>query len=72
MLLVSYSRLVSDARILKQINLFKDDYELTTCGYGPAPTGAAAHYQIPDEASYWRRNRVETILRLYTLSLIHI
>ena len=66
MLLVSYSRLVSDARILKQINLFKDDYELTTCGYGPAPTGAAAHYQIPDEAAYWRRNRVETILRLYT------
>ena len=68
LLIVSYSRLVSDARILKQINLFKDDYELTTCGYGPKPEGAAHHFQIPDQAEYWRRNRVFTILRLYHLA----
>ncbi|MDD7542515.1 MAG: hypothetical protein SPK50_06750 [Mobiluncus porci] len=66
MLLVSYSPLVSDARILKQITLFKDDFELTTCGYGPAPEGVAHHFQIPDDCVYWKRNRLWTILRLYT------
>lgn len=66
MLIVSYSRLISDARILKQINLFKDAYELTTCGYGPAPEGVAQHYEIPGEGTYWQRNRLATILHLYT------
>lgn len=65
MLLVSFSRLVSDARILKQIKLFAPQYTLTTCGYGPSPVGVTRHIQIPDTAIYWRRSRPALIMHAY-------
>ena len=48
MLIVSFSELVNDARVLKQINLFKDEWDVTTCGYGPTPIEGVQHLQIPD------------------------
>lgn len=65
LLIVSFSRLVSDARVLKQIELFAADYEVVTCGYGPAPQGVAQHLSIPDEHIYWQRSRAWTLLRQY-------
>ena len=42
LLILSFSPIASDARVLKQVDLFAEDYEVTTCGYGPAPAGATA------------------------------
>lgn len=64
-LLVSYSPLVRDARVLKQIRLFRDRYALTTCGYGPAPDGVVEHLRIPDEVVYWHKDRRAVLARQY-------
>lgn len=48
LLILSFSPIASDARVLKQVHAFRDDYEVTTCGYGPAPDGVE-HLRIPDE-----------------------
>lgn len=49
LLILSYSDIRSDARVLKQVNLFRDLYDVTTCGYGDAPDGVAEHVEIPKE-----------------------
>lgn len=49
LLILSYSNIRSDARVLKQIQLFEKDFEITTCGYGDAPDGVANHLRIPQE-----------------------
>ncbi|MGQ4574831.1 glycosyltransferase [Dermabacteraceae bacterium P7006] len=65
LLILSLSPIVSDARVLKQVSLFAHDYELTTCGYGPKPAGAAHHIQIPDEVTSWVWEPKLVITRLY-------
>lgn len=65
LLLISFSTLTSDPRVQKQISLFAEDYELVTCGYGPAPEGASEHFQVPDDRVYWKYPRVSVILRRY-------
>ncbi len=47
LLIISFSPLRSDARVLKQIGLLSADYDITTCGYGPAPDGVVAHVEVP-------------------------
>lgn len=66
MLIVSISRIVSDPRVLKQVRLFSADYEVTTCGQGPAPEGVAAHLEIDADARAWVDDRVALITRQYT------
>lgn len=53
LLILSFSPIVNDARVLKQVALFRDDYEVTTCGYGEAPEGVANHLRIPDDQVIW-------------------
>lgn len=53
LLILSFSPIVGDARVLKQVALFRDDYEVTTCGYGEAPEGVANHLRIPDDQVIW-------------------
>lgn len=65
LLIISFSKIVSDARVLKQVDLFAQDYEVVTCGYGPAPAGATQHFSIPDEHVYWKRSQFFTIVRAY-------
>lgn len=65
LLIISYSRLYRDARLLRQIKLFSTDYAVTTCGYGPAPEGVVEHHQIPNEIVYWRTDRKLVVARLY-------
>lgn len=48
LLILSFSPISDDARVLKQVNAFRDEYDVTTCGYGPAPSGVAEHIQIPE------------------------
>jgi hypothetical protein len=49
LLILSFSPIVGDARVLKQVKHFQDEYEVTTCGYGDAPDGVAGHIRIPDD-----------------------
>jgi hypothetical protein len=65
LLIVAFSRLDADARVLKQIHEFADDYRVTTCGYGPPPPGVADHVQLPDDAVYWRYDKARVAGRQY-------
>ncbi|UYO98167.1 glycosyltransferase family 1 protein [Microbacterium sp. M28] len=65
LLLISFSPLRSDARILKQIGLLRDDYEVTTLGYGAAPDGAAAHIEVPASEDFQDLNGRLITLHLY-------
>jgi hypothetical protein len=68
LLIISFSPLISDARVLKQIHRLVGEYEVTTCGYGPAPEGVADHVEIPRSASYQDLNGRLITLRLYRLA----
>jgi hypothetical protein len=48
MLILSFSPIAGDARVLKQVARFTQDFDVTTCGFGPAPAGVARHIQVPD------------------------
>ena len=50
LLVLSFSPLRSDARVLRQIALFAPRYAVTTLGYGPAPEGVVEHLRLPDDA----------------------
>lgn len=52
MLILSYSPIARDARVLKQVARFTQDFDVTTCGYGPAPEGVVEHITIPDDQRY--------------------
>jgi hypothetical protein len=49
LLILSFSPIVGDARVLKQVVHFQKDYDVTTCGYGNAPEGVIRHIRIPDD-----------------------
>lgn len=51
LLILSFSPIVADARVLKQVELFSDRYDVTTCGFGPAPDGVVDHVEVPDGLS---------------------
>jgi hypothetical protein len=65
LLILSFSDIRSDARVLRQVRLLADDYELTTCGYGEAPDGVAEHVRIPDELVHWHKDRSLLLQRRY-------
>ncbi|MFD1210960.1 glycosyltransferase [Arthrobacter sp. GCM10027362] len=65
LLILSLSPLRSDPRVLKQINLFKDRYTVTTCGFGPAPDGVAGHVELDRALPSWPRDPQRLLLRRY-------
>lgn len=52
LLIMSFSVLEGDARVLKQIREFSPRYDVTTVGYGPAVDGPVEHISIPDSLSH--------------------
>ncbi|GAA1179078.1 hypothetical protein GCM10009584_21000 [Ornithinimicrobium humiphilum] len=60
-LVLSFSPIASDARVLKQVRHLGAEFDVVTCGYGPPPPGVTAHVRVPDEA----RNELDG--RLITL-----
>ncbi len=48
-LLISFSNIRKDARVLRQISVVKEFGDVTTVGYGEKPEGATYHLQIPDD-----------------------
>jgi hypothetical protein len=65
LLILSLSPLRSDPRVLKQINLFRDRYRVTTCGFGPAPEGVAGHVELDRALPSWPRDPQRLLLRRY-------
>ena len=49
-LVLSFSPIARDARVLKQVRHLAAEFDIVTCGYGPAPAGVTAHVQVPDDA----------------------
>lgn len=47
MLILSFSKIATDPRVIKQVRYFAERYDVTTCGFGPAPEGVADHVEIP-------------------------
>lgn len=66
LLVISFSTITSDARVLKQVRRLASDYELHTVGYGPAPEGVAGHVRVPDELAIWRYDRAAVATRRFT------
>lgn len=64
-LVISFSRIAGDARVLKQIRLLTPHYDVTTCGHGPAPDGVAAHVEVPADRPAWVKDRRWLMLRQY-------
>lgn len=64
-LIVSFSRIVSDARLLKQLDVLRDEFDLVTAGYGPTPAGVVDHLTLPDDRVYWRYSRAAVMLRQF-------
>lgn len=52
MLILSYSPIAGDARVLKQVARFTRDYDVTTCGYGDAPEGVVEHISMSRDIRY--------------------
>jgi len=65
LLVLSFSPVASDARVLKQVRLFAAEHEVTTCGYGPAPEGVVEHLRLPDEAVHWVKDPRWLLTRRY-------
>ncbi len=65
LLIIAFSPLLSDARVLRQVRLFSADYDVTTVGYGEAPPGVLEHIRIPDHIVAWHKDRRLLILRRY-------
>ncbi|WP_218714195.1 glycosyltransferase [Arthrobacter sp. BF1] len=65
LLILTFSPIRSDPRVIKQVELFKDKYRVTTCAYGAAPDGVAEHFALPDDSRGWPSDKVGLISRQY-------
>lgn len=65
LLILSFSTIPSDPRVLKEVELFKDKYHVVTCGYGDAPAGSAEHYALPADSRAWTTDRVSLATRRF-------
>lgn len=71
LLIICFSSLCNDARVMKQIKLFTPLYEVITCGYGQMPPGVAEHVQIPDNIVHWHLPRWAVIIKAYNYAYQH-
>ncbi|HKJ13072.1 MAG TPA: glycosyltransferase [Ornithinimicrobium sp.] len=63
LLVLAFSPLASDARVLRQVGLLAQDFDVTTLGYGPRPAGVVEHLRLPDDIVAWRTNRALLVAR---------
>lgn len=49
-LVLSFSPIGRDARVLKQVRLLENDYRVVTCGYEASPSDDVEHIEIPADA----------------------
>ncbi|SDK78140.1 glycosyltransferase [Arthrobacter sp. ok362] len=66
LLILTFSPIRSDPRVLKQVELFKEKYRVSTCAYGAAPDGVAEHFALPEDSRGWPSDKVGLVSRQYT------
>lgn len=67
LLILSFSPIAQDARVLKQVALFAGRTELTTCGFGPAPEGVDHHVELAHQTLPGRSWDALLQMRAYAL-----
>lgn len=65
LLVLSFSNISADARVLKQVKFFADLYEVTTYGYGPSPDPRVRHIRLDDAHGIRQWSRFDLILRRF-------
>ncbi len=65
LLILTFSPIRSDPRVLKQVEFFKDKYQVSTCAYGAAPDGVEQHFSLPEDSRGWPSDKVGLISRQY-------
>ena len=65
LLILTFSPIRSDPRVLKQVELFKDKYRVSTCAYGAAPDGVAEHFALPEDSRGWPADKIGLVSRQY-------
>lgn len=65
LLIISFSDISSDARVLKQVRYFADRYDVVTYGYGPSPDAGVEHVRLDDSRGMRRWSRIDLILRRF-------
>jgi hypothetical protein len=65
LLILSFSDISADARVLKQVTLFADRYDVTTYGYGPSPDPRVRHLQLDAAHGIRRWRRRDLALRRF-------
>lgn len=63
LLILVLSDIRRDPRVLKQVNLFRDRYAVTTCSFGDAPEGVVDHISLGAEARGWPNDKLGLLLR---------
>ena len=65
LLILSFSNISADARVLKQVRHFAGRYEVTTYGYGPSPDPRVAHIRLDEQHRIHRWKRSDLLLRRF-------
>lgn len=65
LLILSFSNISADARVLKQVKYFADGYDVTTYGFGPSPDPRVRHLRLEDGRRIRRWRRRDLILRRF-------
>lgn len=63
-LILSFSPVDRDPRVLRQIGVLSELGEVVSCGYGGAPGGVVEHVHIPEMLKPWRRDFKRVALML--------
>ncbi|MFM9920737.1 glycosyltransferase family 1 protein [Lacisediminihabitans sp. H27-G8] len=50
LLIISFSEIAKDARVLKQVREFSESYHVTTCGFGESPLASVEHLRVDTPA----------------------
>lgn len=72
LLIISFSDISQDARVLKQVRLFRDDFRVVTCGEGPAPAGGTEHIRLPRSEEGLPASRAGRLLFGLLFSLLQL
>lgn len=64
MLILSFSGIQNDGRVLRQIDEFSEDFEVTTCGAGEQPRPGVEHIRIEHTTPTWAKHAQGLLLHL--------
>lgn len=70
LLILSFSDIENDARVMKQVRLFADRYEVTTCGFGAQPDARVRHVSFSSATSPMAERLQAVVRRLRSYGML--